>query len=321
MGIFKRAHVRGMVHELTRQGIVSWPSKYAEEEAADAIADAAEESEIPEVSGEQGLSPEQAKEVLDHIVDVAQIINQHAEAGGGTAGAAEGAEGMAGPEMDEAIKESSARLSYEDAAAVSVYTLMRKVAEETSVSGGPMVPGQTPPKPEIGTTVEGEIDAKDYPSSEYTGPQGETRFDTRAGAVGQEIKRDVQPGAQESSPDNGPSKLAAILANLGKSAMDGASLSGGAAGGPTPAARKDLPDNLNIPGAVASRMGVSAMKVPANANVGELRSQPAGEPGASAPVSNQLTADVTKQAMDILMSTAEGREQLRKMGSALNMAL
>jgi len=299
-----------MVHELTRQGIVSWPSKYAEEEVADAIADAAGE-EIPEVSGEEGLTPEQAKEVLDHIVDVAQIINQHAEAGGGTGGSA----------MDAAIKESAARLSYKDASAVSVYTLMQKVAEETEAAGGPMVPGQTPPRPELGTTVEGEIDAKDYPSNEYTGAPGTTRFDTSAGAVGQEIRRDVQPGAQESSPDNGPSKLAAILSYLGKSAMDGASLSGGAAGGPTPAARKDLPDNLNIPGAVASRMGVSAQKVPANANVGELRSQPAGEPGASAPVSNQLTADVTKQAMDILMSTSEGREQLRKMGSALNMAL
>lgn len=314
MGIFKRAHVRGMVHELTRQGIVSWPSKYAEEEAADAIADAAEEHEIPEMSGDGGLTPDQAKEVLDHIVDVAQIINAHAEAGGGSAGAG-------GGELDEAIKESSARLSYEDASAISVYTLMQKVAEETAAATGPMVPGATPPKPELGATAEAEIDAKDYPSTEYTGPAGDTSFDTSAGAIGQEIKRDVQPGTQTSSPENGPSKLATILSMLGKSAMDGASLSGGAAKGPAPAPRKDLPDNLDIPGAVASRMGVSAMKVPANANVGELRGQPAGEPGASAPVSNQLTADVTKQAMDILLSTAEGREQLRKMGSALNMAL
>ncbi len=40
MSLFKRAHVRGMVHEMTRQGIVTWPTKLAEDEAADGLAEA-----------------------------------------------------------------------------------------------------------------------------------------------------------------------------------------------------------------------------------------------------------------------------------------
>jgi hypothetical protein len=64
-------------------------------------------------------------------------------------------------------------------------------------------------------------------------------------------------------------------------------------------------------------MGVSSQNVPASANVGTVMPHPAGEPGASAPVNNQLVA---KQAMDLLLSTEEGREQLRqisKIGAAL----
>lgn len=300
MGIFKRAHVRGMTHELTRQGLISWPSKFAEEEAADAIADNLSEEELPEVSPEEGLTPEQAKAVLDQIVEVAQTINEHVDP-----------EGVS-PE-DEELNKLSAAFSYEEAAAASTYTLMQKVAEESSTSAGPTIPGETKPVPELGSTAEGEVDAKNYPSTEYTGPQGETSFDTAAGEVGQQIRREQQPGTQESSPNN---KLAGVLAHL-KAAMDGASLSGGPAGGPTPAARKDLPDNLKIPGAVAPRMGVSSQNVPASAVVGTAMPHPAGEPGASAPVNNQLVA---KQAMDLLLSTEEGRDQLRqisKIGAAL----
>jgi hypothetical protein len=306
MGIYKRAHIRGMVHELTRQGIVSWPTKFAEDEAADAIADNMGEEEVPELTPPDGLSPEQAKAVLDQIVEVAQTINEHADPA------------AIGPEEEE-LKQASASLDYADAAAVSIYTLMQKVAEESSSTGGPMVPGETPPKPELGATAEAEIDAKNYPSAEYTGEPGSTRFNTAAGAVGQEMKRDVQPGAQENAPMGNVSKLAAILAHLGKSAADGASLSGGDTGlGKAPAPRKDLPDNINIPGAVASSMGHSAQSIPQGANVGTIVGHPGGEPGASAPVSNQLTADVgTKQAMDYLLSTPEGREHLRKVGAAL----
>ena len=82
MGLFKRAHLRGMAHELTRQGIVTWPSKLAEEETADAIADDLEEEEVPEVTGEEGLSEEQAAAALDRLVEVANEIAEKTSSAG-----------------------------------------------------------------------------------------------------------------------------------------------------------------------------------------------------------------------------------------------
>lgn len=303
MGIYKRAHVRGMAHELTRQGIVTWPSKLAEEEAADAIADVTGDEELPEVSGEEGLSPEQAQEVINTIIEVAQDIAEKTN-----------------NEADIGVNKESASMSYEQAASVAAIGLMQKSAEETAGSPGPMVPGSSVAAPDLGATAEAEIDAVKVPSAAWVGPRGTSDIDTRPGAVGQESTTAEQPGAEGSPPTGEVAKLSSLLrqmASWDKSAgMDGASLSGGAVAGPAPEARKDLDDNLVIPGVVASGRGQSAQKVPAGAYVGETMKNPAGTPGVTAETNSEPAKDALKQAAEILSSTPQGREYLAKLSQA-----
>ena len=306
MGIYKRAHVRGMAHELTRQGIVTWPSKLAEEEAADAIADATGDEEIPEVSGEEGLSPEQAQEVINTIVEVAQDIADKTN-----------------NEADIGVNKESANMTYEQAASVAAVGLMQKAAEETAVPKGPMVPGSTVAAPDLGATAEAEIDATKVPSAAWVGPRGTSDIDTRPGAVGQESTTAAQPGAEGSPPTGEVAKLSSLLQQLSSwdnklAAADGASLSGGAVKGPAPAPRQDLDDNLVIPGVVASGRGQSAQKVPAGAYVGETMKNPAGTPGVTAETNNEPAKDALKQAAEILASTPQGREYLAKLSQAAN---
>ena len=306
MGIYKRAHVRGMAHELTRQGIVTWPSKLAEEEAADAIADATGDEEIPEVSGEEGLSPEQAQEVINTIVEVAQDIADKTN-----------------NEADIGVNKESANMTYEQAASVAAVGLMQKAAEETAVSTGPMVPGSSVAAPDLGATAEAEIDATKVPSAAWVGPRGTSDIDTRPGAVGQESTTAAQPGAEGSPPTGEVAKLSSLLQQLSSwdnklAAADGASLSGGAVKGPAPAPRQDLDDNLVIPGVVASGRGQSAQKVPAGAYVGETMKNPAGTPGVTAETNNEPAKDALKQAAEILASTPQGREYLAKLSQAAN---
>ena len=306
MGIYKRAHVRGMAHELTRQGIVTWPSKLAEEEAADAIADVTGDEEIPEVSGEEGLSPEQAQEVINTIVEVAQDIADKTN-----------------NEADIGVNKESANMTYEQAASVAAVGLMQKAAEETAVSTGPMVPGSSVAAPDLGATAEAEIDATKVPSAAWVGPRGTSDIDTRPGAVGQESTTAAQPGAEGSPPTGEVAKLSSLLQQLSSwdnklAAADGASLSGGAVKGPAPAPRQDLDDNLVIPGVVASGRGQSAQKVPAGAYVGETMKNPAGTPGVTAETNNEPAKDALKQAAEILASTPQGREYLAKLSQAAN---
>jgi len=302
MGLFKRAHIRGMVHELTRQGIVSWPSKLAEEMAADEIADAMEEEEVPEVTGGQGLSPEQAQDAINKIVEVAEDIA--AKTGGAN---------------DPGVNKEAASLDYHTAASQAAISLMQKAAEETGVATGPDVPGQTPPAPDLGATAEAEVDAKNVPSAEIVGPQGMSDVDTKPGAVGAEEPQPDKPGAVDSEPTGEVAKLSSTLRKLAsyeiplKEAMDGASLSGGDTKGPAPTPRKDLDDNLNIPGAVAPGRGLSSQNIPQDAQVGRLSKQPAGTPGVSAPTPTQPAKDALKEAANVLRSTAQGREFLSKL--------
>jgi len=309
MGLFKQAHVRGMAHELTRQGIVTWPSKLAEEEAADLIADDLEEEEVPEVSGEEGLEPEAAQAVLNKLVEVAEEI-------------AEKTSGY----VDPGVNKVAAETSYEKAAEDAAWSVINKAAEETGVATGPDIPGQTPPPPDLGATAEAEQDAKNVPSADLVGPQGTSDVDTRPGAVGTEEKQPEQPGAEEDPPDGEVAKLSGVASlqsmlkkmasetlAQNKYAMDGASLSGGSAQGTPPPSRQDLDDNLKIPGAVASAQGQTGQTVPASANIGATMKQPAGTPGPTAPTPNKPAKDAMKQAMDVLNSTETGRSFLRKL--------
>lgn len=300
MGIFKRAHLRGMVHELTRMGVVSWPTKLAEEMAADEIADALPEEVVPEQTDEEGLTPEQAQEALAKIVEVAEQI---AEKTGGV--------------IYEDTCKLAAEESYEDAASNAAIAVMEKAAAEVA-EGGPTVPGQGNAAPELGATSEAEIDAMDTPSSAVVGPQGTSEVDTAPGAVGAEAVRPEQPGAVGSPPTSEASKTAATLQSIESllqkmAAVDGASLSGGAAQGPAPAARVDLDDNLNIPGVVASGQGKTVLDIPAAATIGVTKNQPAGTPGQTAPTPNEPAKDAVKQAMDMLRSSPAGQALLYKL--------
>lgn len=300
MGLFKRAHIRGMTHELTRQGIVTWPSKLAEEEAADAVADDLGEEEVPEVTGETGLSQEQAAAALNKLVEVAEEIAAK------TSG------------YDIGVNKEAAGVSYEDAASVAAWSVMEKSAEETAT--GPDVPGQGAPSVDLSATAEAGIDASKVPSTALVGPKGTSDIDTRPGAVGAETPQPNQPGAQSSAPTGEVAKTSALrsletlLHQMSKaSAADGASLSGGATAGPTPAPRQDLPDNLVIPSAVAKARGQTAQNVPAGANVGRTMKHPGGTPGATDATPNKPAQDAVKQAYEILRASPGGAAFLRKL--------
>lgn len=300
MGIFKRAHLRGMTHELTRMGVVSWPTKLAEEMAADEIADSLPEEVVPEETDEEGLTPEQAQEALKKIVEVAEQIAE-----------------KTGHVMYEDTCKIASDVSYEDAASYAALSVMEKAAEEVA-TGGPIVPGQGDASPELGATSEAEIDAADVPSSEIMGPQGTSEVDTAPGAVGAEAIRPEQPGAVGSPPTSEASKTAATLQSIETllqkmAAVDGASLSGGAAQGPAPTPRVDLDDNLNIPGVVASSQGKTVLDIPGAATIGVTKKQPAGTPGQTAATPNEPAKDAVKQAMDMLRSSAAGQALLNKL--------
>ncbi len=306
MGIYKRAHLRGMVHEMTRRGYVQWPTKLAEEEAADAIADQIPEEMIPEETPEDGLTPEQAQVALQQIVEVAEEIAAKTD----------------GQVMEDTGKMAAA-MSYEDAASHAAISVMQKAAEETAVETGPDVPGPTPPVPDLSTTAEGEIDASTVPSADIVVPQGTTEVDTAPGAVGKEEIRAEQPGAEGTPPTGEAAKTASTLDTLASmlhqmsqktaaAAMDGASLSGGAAAGPAPAPRVDLDDNLQIPGAVASAQGQTSQDVPAAANIGVTKKQPAGNPGPTDATPNKPAKDAVKQAMEMLRASPAGAALVQK---------
>ncbi len=322
MALFKRAHIRGMVHEMTRRGLVRFPTKLAEEESADAIADALPEEVVPEVTPEDGLTPEQAQAALQQIVEVAEEIAARSEAGE--------VEGQPPMPMEDTQKMAAAT-SYEDAASHAALSLMHKAAEETAVATGPDIPGPTPPAPDLSTTAEGEVDAKTTPSADIVVPQGTTEVDTAPGAVGKEEVRAEQPGAEGSPPTGEAAKTAApvsmqdMLLTLSKHgylnkeamSMDGASLSGGAAGGPAPTPRVDLDDNLKIPGAVAPSQGQTSQDVPAAADVGATKKQPAGTPGPTDATPNKPAKDAVKEAMDLLKKSESGQALLRKLAEEM----
>ena len=120
----------------------------------------------------------------------------------------------------------------------------------------------------------------------------------RAGAAPwRDTRRPDQPGAESTPPSGEVAKTSAVMDLLRKLSADGASLTGGEVKGKAPAARKDLEDNLVIPGAVASSKGTSAQKVPADAVVGHTSDNPAGTPGRTAATPNEVAKNAAIVAM------------------------
>lgn len=225
MGVCKRAQVRGIQHVMIGTGLVSYPdAKYAEE-SADLIADNLEG--LPEVSGDEGLSPEEAADVMDQIVDVANEI----------------AEKTGFDRSNDALEKAASAVGIETAAHAHSLALMEKAAGETDVTGD----GQHHEQYADGGMAEQDIE--DNPSSEIVVPQGTTQFDTSAGAIGAE---ETQPEAPGYSPpiSNEVSKLSSLGAMLKKLSMEGDTASGDGtpgAGTGNPPGRKDLETNIAMP--------------------------------------------------------------------------
>jgi len=260
MGLFKRAHVRGINHELVRQGLISWPTEKIAEEAADAVADELPEEEMPEISGEEGLSAEEAAGVIDKLVDVAEEIAEKTS-----------------HYKDEEFPKLAASVDYETAATVHATALMHKAAEE---GAGTDVTGDGRFQEDMMEGGMGPLDAKKDPSSEKVGPQGTTTLDTSPGEVGAQEPQNPPPGASAATPSE-VAKLSAQVDELlrlqKKSSTDPGSGDTGAPGHTEP------PDNQAMSGVAPAQGKTTQPKGPL---MGEQKPQPRTD---SVPTSGEVS--------------------------------
>lgn len=222
MSLFKRAAVRGMAHELVRQNVVTFPSKLAMDEAADAVADA---TPMPEMSGEGGHDPESVAQVAQKLMDIAHALM--AQAGlehheGAPAGAPPLPKDGAGPEAAEAAKEAAylmkaaAYTPVESLASDAAVAVMEKAAAETKVanpSGALMHGGdkQNTPDEAAKSDSVAALDKKQRPAGYAHHGMGNTEMDTSKGELGHQ-------GAPTVSPSNSPSGSNSVNADAHKAA-------------------------------------------------------------------------------------------------------
>jgi len=270
MGLFKRAHVRGINHELVRQGLIHWPNEKIAEIAADEVADAYDlpeeelaaggEEEIPEVSDEEGLSPEQAADIIEQLVEVAE--NVAAKTGG---------------VRDPEFPKLAASVDYAAAAEAHATALIVKAAAE---SDGTDVTGDGRFQEETTAGGMADIDARDNPSTEVTGPQGHSTLDTSPGEVGAQEPQDPPPGASAETPGE-VAKLSAALVQYLQKKSD----SNPGSGDTGSVGHMEPPDNQEMLG-VAPAQGYSTL----DTSPGEVGAQEPQEdlPGASAPTPGEV---------------------------------
>jgi hypothetical protein len=253
MGICKCACVRGMTHEMIRQGVISFPdAKYAEE-AADMIADNLGEevpegmpegmpAGIPEVTGEEGLSPEEAAEVMDQIVDVADQI----------------AEKISYDKTDQGLQKAAASVDYPTVAHTTALALMEKAAGPTDVTGD----GQHQEQFADGGMAEQDI--QDNPSSAIVVPQGTSNFSTAEGEIGAVKPQDEMPG--DAPPIvNEVAKLSHMATLLKKLSMEGDTATGDGTPGSSTGkgdGRLDLSTNIDMPKKTVVRPQGSTSQTP-----------------------------------------------------------
>lgn len=193
MGLFKRAAARGVAHELVRRGVVSFPSKEAADEAADAVADAMPDAGpqggMPEVSGDQGHSPEEIAEIANKLIEIAHALM--AEAGGGGAGGPP-------PEIAKAASELqkfAAEYTLESIASAVAVECMDKAAAEKEA--GSLINGgdkQNTPEAAKKVTEIGALDQKQRPTGYAVVGQGNANFsEPQASRVGTEEKHPNGP--------------------------------------------------------------------------------------------------------------------------------
>jgi hypothetical protein len=296
MKLFKRAHFRGMAHELMRQNVISFPSEKHAEEAADEVADEYSDEEIPPVTDEEGLSEEEASEALNKLVEVAEAISE-----------------KSGHYHDTNLNKMAAAVDLRKVASAHAMACIQKAAEE-----GPSVPGQGQPIPAIGATAETGIDNSNNPSSEVIVPKGQSSMDATPGAVGAQTVRPDQPGAQEDSPpeDVADVKISQLLSKIAAS-VEAPNPSGDGTpsshGGNMPG-REDLRTNIGmgrdmIVGQGQTNIPEPAMPVPLRPNpaaAGVTKQDSAG---------TDVQSDV-KKAAQLLSQTEAGRKIISKMAQA-----
>jgi len=290
MGLFKRAHVRGINFELIRRGLISYPNEKIADETSDAVADnipdpaamqggmppemQGAEPGMPEITPESGLTEDEAANVIQQLADVAEEIAQ-----------------KTGSVKNAALQKLAASVDYEQAAYAHAINVMEKAAEEF---GGPPMAGDGTSNPEEMMAGEGEVDADTNPSDEKVGPQGTTDLDTGAGAVGAERPQESTPGPTDVTPGE-VAKLSMLLRKLSQADGQAQGTAPGS-GGTDSVGRQELQTNLTMSG-VAPSMGTTTQ--PSGPMIGEQKENPAVQgtspatPGEVAKLSSALITALT----------------------------
>ena len=236
MGLFKRAAVRGVAHELVRSGMVSFPSKEAMDEAADAVADSPDTGGMPEMSGEGGHSPEELAAAANKLMEIAHALME--QAGAAAPGSPEAGGPPMPPGMDappppspEAAKQAAelsktaAASDYETVASDVALACMEKAAAEVKLSaGGALIHGGDKGNDASQAAQHGEVaalDKKQRPEGAYHTGVGKTELSTIGGLIGDMSKHPKGPanspsGSNSVSSDAGSSKAAGLDAELKK---------------------------------------------------------------------------------------------------------
>lgn len=271
MGLYKRAHVRGMSHRMAALGLLTWPSKQAEELASDKIADDFTDQEVREVTEQDGLTPKEAALVMRRLASVANDL--HVKTGG---------------HRDLGVNKVASEVNPVEAAYYAADCLMVKAAEEA----GNMVTGDGRFQHEMAAGT-GPVDAAKTPSSEWVGEQGTTRLDTKPGAVGSEQPQEKKPGASDITPAE-VSKLSSFLKKL----SDEMAPVG------TPNEPKD-----NFEGAGAIEQGKTTQ--PKGPQMGEQKTQPARQQTTAATPNepSKMAQSKLARALNVLAKLSEEMEE------------
>lgn len=236
MGLFKRAAARGVAHELVRRGIISFPSKEAMDEAADAVADSPVAGPMPEMSPEGGHSPEELAAVANKLMEIAHALMEQA---GAAAPGGPGAGGPPPPEGQEAppppspeaakaaaeLSKTASEANYEELAAdVAVACMEKAAAEVKQATTGALIQGGDKGNDPSQAAQHGEVaalDKKQRPEGAYHHGVGHTELETMQGHIGDLSKNPKGPantpgGSNSVSKDAGSAKAAGLDAELKK---------------------------------------------------------------------------------------------------------
>lgn len=214
MSLSKRAAVRGIVHELVRRGLASFPSKEAADEVADTVADAAQG--MPDVAPEEGHDPQQVLEVAMKLREIADQLMAQAGAGAAPGAMPPGAMPPGAAEAGAAeLGKTSASMDYETAAYYGAADALDKIAAEemhkaANPQGALVGPGQehhNTPAAAAQTDTVAAMDEKHRPQGEHQIPRGETNLPSNQ--VGE-----LKPNPQQ--PSNSPSGGNSLTADVHK---------------------------------------------------------------------------------------------------------